>query len=352
MNSSNKRQKQIIAHVLPKPITHGMLDTSEIAVPESESRGISPERQQKLRDSFGEQGTNLVPLIVRPTKAYGESVAYEVIYGADWCLVAKELEIEKLWVWGFEMTEQQAATAKEEMEQLVGSRGETPPLSKTEQTTSLLQQLENSFQSKIETITNKIDQSVKKNEEFLTEQVKALRERPDSDESKQVKSLLQEFENSFQSKLKSLTDKVEQVVESVKSLEEIVSQQIKTPSQVEVIPEKVEQVVETVKSLEEIVFEPTPTPSEVKCVPAKMEPIEDKKLNLLTADRRKLIDAIKNQKQAPAAWNAIQHLKAPGRELTWKNLEKLAKAKSGQDKIKGFGDGIYKKLQQIGYIPD
>lgn len=349
MNSTNKRQKKVVAHVLPKQITHGLLDTSEIAVPESESQGISLERRQKLRDSFGEQGTNLVPLIVRPTKAYGESVAYEVIYGADWCLVAKELEIEKLWVWVFEMTDQQTATAKEEMEQLVGRAGKTLTLGETKPTTNLVQQ-EHSFQSKIDTLTNKIEQSVKSNEELLI-QVKALRQEPNSD-AKQVKSILEQLENSFQSKLKSLTDRVEQVFETVKSVEETVSQQIKNQSQLEVIPEKTEQVVETVKSLEEITLQPTTMQSAIKAIPEKIEPNDDEKLNLLTADRRKLIDAIKNQKQAPPAWNAIQHLKAQGRELTWKNLEKLAKAKSGQDKIKGFGDGIYKKLQQIGYLPN
>ena len=316
MNSTNKHPKKVVNYVLPKQITHGLLDTSEIAVPESESQDISLERQQKLRDSFEEQSTNLVPLIVRPTKAYGEEVGYEVIYGADWCLVAKKLKIEKLWVWVFEMTDQQATLAKEEMEQLVGLTAKIP-LGETEQTTNLVQQLENSFQSKIDTLTKKIEQSAKKNEELLI-QVKALRQ-PNYDESEQVKSILEQLDSSFQSKLKSLSDRVEQVFEIVKSVEETVGQQIKSPK-VEVIPEKI-------------------------------EPNDNEKLNLLTADRRKLIDAVKNQKQAPAAWNAIQHLTAQGR-LTWKNLEKLAKVKSGQDKIKGFGAGIYKKLQQIGYIPN
>ena len=169
------------------------------------------------------------------------------------------------------------------------------------------------------------------------------------DESKQVKSILEQLDSSFQSKVKSLTDRLEQVFEIVKSVEETVSQQIKSPK-VKVIPEKIEQVVETVKSLEEITIQPTITQSAME-VPEKIEPNDNEKLNLLTADRRKLIDEVKNQKQAPAAWNAIQHLKAQGR-LTWKNLEKLAKVKSGQDKIKGFGAGIYKKLQQIGYIPN
>jgi hypothetical protein len=34
-------------------------------------------------------------------------------------------------------------------------------------------------------------------------------------------------------------------------------------------------------------------------VPEKIEPNDNEKLNLLTADRRKLIDEVKNQKQAP-----------------------------------------------------
>lgn len=85
-----------------------------------------------------------------------------------------------------------------------------------------------------------------------------------------------------------------------------------------------------------------------------IEPPE--KLNLNAASQEKVMAELKrvkvNQAGADAAWKAIEHLKALGRELTGKNFEKLTKAKSGKDKIKGFADGTYKKLKEIADIPD
>lgn len=103
-----------------QPISHGQLHTSQIAVPASAMGEISPERQEVLSKSLTERGSNLIPLIVRRTDQYSEEEEYEVVCGADWCLVAKELDIERLWVWVFDLTDEQAAAAKAEMEQLAG----------------------------------------------------------------------------------------------------------------------------------------------------------------------------------------------------------------------------------------
>jgi hypothetical protein len=80
-----------------------------------------------------------------------------------------------------------------------------------------------------------------------------------------------------------------------------------------------------------------------------LPPPPPSKLNLLTATKKQIIEAIKNQKQADAAWNAIQHWLQPDRELTWNNLEKSTK--SGKDKIKDFAKGTYQKLQEVADIP-
>jgi hypothetical protein len=117
----SERRSRIRANLGIEPIHHGQVHTFQIAVPESEKKDIPLEREQVLEDSLTEHKSNLVPLIVRRTEAYSEEEEYEVVYGADWCLVAKELDIEKLWVWVFDMTDEQATAAKAEMEQLVGS---------------------------------------------------------------------------------------------------------------------------------------------------------------------------------------------------------------------------------------
>ena len=112
------RRQQIRSYLSLEPISHGQIHTFQIAVPESQKHDISIERYQALADSLTNHKTNLIPLIVRQTEAYSEEEEYEVVYGADWCIVAKEIDIEKLWVWFFDMNDEQAAAAQAEMEQL------------------------------------------------------------------------------------------------------------------------------------------------------------------------------------------------------------------------------------------
>jgi len=73
------------------------------------------------------------------------------------------------------------------------------------------------------------------------------------------------------------------------------------------------------------------------------------KPNLLTATKQEIIEAMKNEKQADSAWNAIEHWKQEGRVLSWDNLKKSIKSK--EHKIKNFAEGTYKKLQEVADIP-
>ncbi|MBD2296688.1 hypothetical protein H6G06_25195 [Anabaena sphaerica FACHB-251] len=107
-------------------ISHGQVYTCQIAIPVNEQKNISSDRLQIIEDSLIQHKSNLIPLIVRRTEAYSEDEEFEVVYGADWCLVAKELDIEKLWVWVFDMTDEQAVAAKEEMQQLMDINNNIP----------------------------------------------------------------------------------------------------------------------------------------------------------------------------------------------------------------------------------
>lgn len=161
METSN-RQAQIEKNLGIRPISHGQVHTFQIAVPDSQRQDISQERRQTLAESLTQHNSNLVPLIVRRTEAYSEEEEYEVIYGADWCLVAKELDIEKLWVWVFDMNDQAAAAAKLEMEQLLGSTLDPlPPSSSPDgisEVKSLLQKFEFTFQQKIDHLTSQVEE--------------------------------------------------------------------------------------------------------------------------------------------------------------------------------------------------
>ena len=61
-------QNRIVEYLRIKPISHSQIYTSQIAVPETQGGEIPRERREALRRSLIEQGSNLIPLIVRHLK--------------------------------------------------------------------------------------------------------------------------------------------------------------------------------------------------------------------------------------------------------------------------------------------
>jgi hypothetical protein len=207
-------QNRIVEYLRIKPISHSQIYTSQIAVPEDQRGEIPRERREALRRSLIEQGSNLIALIVRPTEAYSNEEEYEVVCGSDWCIVAKELGIEQMWAWVFEMTDEEVTVAQAEMALLAPQQTQ-----KTAQIETLLQQFELSFQKKVESLTKQIEQSVKRNEDLLKKQVKALTEQNfvkrsypvgNRDQIEQIKRLLEQVEKTFDKKVDKLAKKIEQ----------------------------------------------------------------------------------------------------------------------------------------------
>lgn len=114
-----ERSARIRSYLKIEPISHGQIHVLQMAIPEGENLEIPPERYTILEDSLTAHQSNLIPLIVRRTEAYGELQRYEVVHGSDWLTVAKRLNIERLWVWVFEMTDEQVEISKREMEGLL-----------------------------------------------------------------------------------------------------------------------------------------------------------------------------------------------------------------------------------------
>jgi hypothetical protein len=114
------RQSRIIEYLKIKPTHHGQIETCLLAIPDGISLEFPSERLEEIRTSLTEQGTNLIPLMVRRSDAYGDDFEYEVIYGEEWCVVARELDIDRLWVWMFDLDDQQAQVARAEMARLAG----------------------------------------------------------------------------------------------------------------------------------------------------------------------------------------------------------------------------------------
>ncbi len=65
-------------------------------MPESQERDIPPQRHEALFKILADQGSNLIPLLVRLIDNYESEQQYEIVRGADWCQVAKEIEIKQL----------------------------------------------------------------------------------------------------------------------------------------------------------------------------------------------------------------------------------------------------------------
>ncbi len=165
MPAKPRRRSRMVDYLRIKPINHGQVNTSQIAIPESQQVDIPAEREEALKRSLSEQGSNLIPLLVRRTDAYSDAEEYEVVYGADWCQVAKELDIEKLWVWVFDMTDEQAAATRSDMEKLTATSAAvvTPEPAQvsdsTKQIEDMIKKLEKSVEKKLDTLSSKLEKS-------------------------------------------------------------------------------------------------------------------------------------------------------------------------------------------------
>lgn len=115
------RQESIISYLKAKPLDHGQVEKDLLLVKNPDSISISDERRQALENSFREQGSNLVPLIVRRIPDPEDFQEYEIVYGEDWFVVAQELDIDRLWVWVFDLNDEQAQLARQEMAYLASS---------------------------------------------------------------------------------------------------------------------------------------------------------------------------------------------------------------------------------------
>jgi len=129
------RQETIINYLRVKPSNHGEVETVLLAIPEREKvkSEISQEERKLIEETFKEQGTNLIPIIVRRIEPDEEEHEYEVVYGQKWCIIAEELGIDRLWTWVFDLKDNEIPLIQEKMAALAGNQTslEPAPSSKT-----------------------------------------------------------------------------------------------------------------------------------------------------------------------------------------------------------------------------
>jgi hypothetical protein len=303
--SQDIRRQLIRRNLGIRPISHGQIHTCQIALPKSEKLEISLERRQVIENSLVEHQSNLIPLIVRRTESHDEEdIEYEVVCGAEWFQIAQELGIEMLWTWVFDMTDEQAIAAKEEMMQLM-----VPTVSQSVEKTSI----------DVEKTSIDVESLIDRKLQLAADSIKQT-----------LNASLNNFRDSFDEKLRNINYKFSELTEGLSVVPEL-------PKQIEALCQKLELISQR---------------SGVKKIPQ----FEGPQINLRSAQEHEIEEALKTVgtqiKQVDAALAAINYWKQPGKDLTWSNLERSAKAsKEAEYKVKDFAAGTFKKLTIIGELP-
>ncbi len=295
------RRELISKNLGIKPINHGQVYTFQVALPDSRKQAISLERRQAIEQSLLAHQSNLISLILRRTAAYDEDIEYELLHGADWLQVAQELDIEKVWAWVFDLTDEQAIAAISEMESLTSSQN-IQPVSKLSDGTDV--DLAALIDQKLQLASDSIKHSITP---FLTG-----------------------IRNELDDKLKVLSYKIDTLKSTSSSLDGL-----------ETVLEKLDALQQQLSSSRRS---------------SRIEPI-DNPINLLEASDRDIETALKQiNTQASlirAAIEAVQYCRKSDQGLTWKNLEMSARANTNSPlKIKGFARGTYDRLRAVCHIPE
>ena len=315
-------RKMIAKHLAVKPINHGQVFTEEIAIPPLQNQAISFERKEDLKRSLTQYKSNLIPLILRRTDKYGEDEEYEVIYGLDWCIVAKELDIEKLWAWVFDLNDDQANAIQIEMEELANISSNYFSDSNNF----------NTVETELIIDNREINQEIinyKKNEQdntnFYDNNIEKIVE------DKLNKSLLK-IQNNID---KIVEDKLNNFLLNIQD------------NVNEVITDKLNNSLQALTSkLEEIKINNKPSSVNQNFIPSIVNNYSSNKLNLVTASDEEIEEVLENvgakSNQIKAALIAINNWKSK-ENLTWNNLKKSTKIR--EFKVTGFAGATYNKLK-------
>ncbi|MGB3493657.1 MAG: hypothetical protein WBA57_13080 [Elainellaceae cyanobacterium] len=295
--SQNIRREIIGKNLGIKPINHGQVYIFQIALPDEKRQPLSLERRQAIERILLEYQSNLVSLILRRTDAYDdEDIEYELVHGSDWLQIAKDLDIEKLWAWVFDISEEQATDVIKEIELLTpDSQDSTPNTTDIfdTQNSDLASLIETKLQLAIESIKNSITPILNGIRDDLDERLKIINNRIDTLSST----------NSNHNELVRLIEKLDAIQQSTGSSRKLI--------------------------------EPIPNP-----------------INLLEASEKDIEISLRKVKarkpQIKAAIDVIRYWKKSEHGLSWENLEFSS---TSSQEVKGFGQKTYEQLQIIGKIP-
>ncbi|TAD79851.1 MAG: hypothetical protein EA001_02550 [Oscillatoriales cyanobacterium] len=113
MSDYQERRQRIRDNLKIQSVSHGQVHTCLIGM--AEIPQISDDRRNELAWSLQNHQGNLIPIVVRRNDRLGADLEYEVIYGAEWVVVADALGIEMLWAWVFDLNDDEVAATREEL---------------------------------------------------------------------------------------------------------------------------------------------------------------------------------------------------------------------------------------------
>lgn len=198
--SSDNRQNTIINYLKVQPSSHGQLDIELLAIPDKETvkSEISQDERKLIEQTFREQGTNLIPIIVRRIEPDKEEHEYEVVYGQKWCIIAEELGIERLWTWVFDLENDEVPLIQQKMAALAGSQPLLEP-KKLEDNTNSVQLID---------IMNRLQE----NHSYLINQLNKVQE-----SYKNLNNRIEELEKSSHNNLQELNSKLNEILSKISS---------------------------------------------------------------------------------------------------------------------------------------
>jgi hypothetical protein len=301
--SQDIRRELISKNLGIKPISHGQVYAFQIVIPESRKQPISLEQRQAIEKSLLTHQTNLISLIIRRTDAYDdEDIEYEIVHGAGWLKIAQELDIEKVWAWVFDMTDEQALDAIAEMESLTETSRDTQASTKNS-----------------DGIDFDIATLIDKKLQLSADSIKNL-----------ITSLLTGIRNDLDEKLKVLNYRIDHLSSANDGLGEL-----------ETVLGRLDTIQQQLTSSRKV-SGITPLENQINLLDASDQDIEIALMQVATQGKH-IVAAIK----------AVRYWKQSEQGLTWKNLEISVKAKTGtQHKIEAFAKRTYDRLYAVAFIPE
>lgn len=292
------RRELISENLSIKPISHGMVYTFQVCLPDSKRRIIPTEKRQAIERSLLAHRSNLISLIVRRTNAYDENIEYELVHGADWLQVAQELDIEKVWAWVFDMSDEQAITATSEMEALLDSPKNTA-YTPENMGPNISDFLDEKLQAATESIRNSVTYKLSEMSDNLDKNLKILNYRIDKISEKSIDA--------------------EPLEIALAKLDSILGELQKT---------------KLLKSRKRV----------------------DTPIDLLAASDQEIrvaLEQVGTQGNGiTAAIAAVNYWKHADKGLSWRNLEISATVKKSTHKIRGFARGTYERLREVAKLSE